>query len=67
MGAEPVYTSRIRIKRLEGPIRLAHLPIKQDPITFGIHSEIAEHYGLDPDKYPPFPATLDYVVASAGG
>jgi hypothetical protein len=32
-----------------------------------VHSEIAEHYGVDPQEYPPNATTLDYVVAAAAG
>ena len=37
------------------------------PVVFGVHSEVAEHYGVSPDQYPPHATTLDYVVAAAGG
>jgi len=63
----PAYVSRVRIERLEGPQRLAHLPAKEEPVTFGVHSEVAEHYGVGPEDFPPSPTTLDYVVAAAGG
>ena len=65
--AEPAYVSRVRIERPGGPQRLAHLPAEEHPITFGVHSEVAEHYGVPPDAFPPHATTLDYVVAAAGG
>jgi uncharacterized OsmC-like protein len=34
---------------------------------FGVHSEVAEHYGVDPDVHEPQATTLDYVVAAAAG
>ena len=61
------YTSRVRIERVVGPVRKAHLPAEREPVTFGVHSEIAEHYKVPPDKYPQRATTLDYVVAAAGG
>lgn len=64
---EPAYVSRVRIDRLGGPQRLAHLPGEEAPVAFGVHSEIAEHYGVSPEDFPPHAATLDYVVAAAGG
>ena len=67
MTDEPVYVSRVRIERLGGPQRLAHLPAEDEPIAFGVHSEVAEHYGADPERFPPRATTLDYVVAAAGG
>jgi len=62
-----VYTSRVRIERQIGPIRLAWLPAEKEPVVFGVHSEVAEHYKVPPEKFPPHATTLDYVVAAAGG
>ena len=67
MSSEVVYTSNIRIERVKGPLRRAYLPQKEEPTFFGVHSEIAEHYNVDPNLHKPHPATLDYVVAAAGG
>ena len=67
MGEVRVYTSQVRIERLQGPLRRAWLPAEEEPILFGVHSEIAAHYGVDPDDVPPHATTLDYVVAAAGG
>ena len=64
---EPAYTSRVRITREGGPQRFAYLPAQEDPVAFGVHDEVAEHYGVSPDRIPPRPTTLDYVVAAAGG
>jgi hypothetical protein len=61
------YTSRVKIERLGGPERLAHLPAEDEPVPFGVHSEVAEHYGVDPDQFPPHASTLDYLVAAAAG
>jgi len=65
--SEVAYTSRVRIERLGGPQRLAYLPAEAEPIAFGVHSEVAEHYGADPSKITPHAATLDYVVAATAG
>ena len=61
------YTSRVRIERQVGPLRLAYLPAEKDPVRFGVHSEVAAHYKVPPEKFPPCATTLDYVVAAAGG
>jgi len=37
------------------------------PVKFGVHSEIAEHYGVDPQVHEPHATTLDYVVAATAG
>ena len=65
--SEPAYISNVRIERLGGPQRLAYIPATDEPVHFGVHSEVAEHYGTDPEKFPPEPTTLDYVVAAAAG
>ena len=67
MEDEIVYTSNARIERIKGTYRLAHLPVEPDPIPFGVHAEIAEHYKTDMSKTTPHAATIDYLVAAAGG
>ena len=67
MSDDTVYTSKVRIERLRGPVRRAHLPAEPEPVTFSVHSEIAEHYGVPPEAFPPHATTIDYVVAAAGG
>ena len=67
MSEETVYTSRVRIERLTGPVRRAWLPAESAATMFGVHSEIAAHYGVDPELFAPHATTLDYVVAAAGG
>jgi hypothetical protein len=62
-----VYTSRVRIERQGGPVRLAYLPAENEPVVFGVHSEVAQHYKVSPEAFPPRATTLDYVVAAAGG
>ncbi len=66
-SAKVAYVSKVRIERQRGPIRLAYLPAESEPVTFGVHSEVAEHCKLSPEAYPPRATTLDYVVAAAGG
>jgi hypothetical protein len=66
--SEPAsYTSHVRIERVKGPLRRAYLPAETQPVLFGVHSEIAAHYGVDPAVHEPHAATLDYVVAAAAG
>ena len=67
MKNQVVYTSNARIERIKGPLRRAYLPQVKDPVKFGVHSEVAEHYGMDPSVYEPQATTLDYVVAAAAG
>lgn len=67
MNEEIVYTSNVRIERVKGANRRAYLPAEGTPVWFGIHSEIAEHYGADIDSGEAHAATLDYLVAAAAG
>jgi hypothetical protein len=65
--SELAYISRIRVEPVEGKIRRAHLPIQEEPVLFGVHSEVAEHYGVSPEQVEPHDTTLDYLVAATGG
>ncbi len=67
MEEEIVYRSRARIERVKGPLRRAYLPASEEPVTFGVHSEIAEHYGVSPAVHKPVTATIDYLVAATAG
>jgi uncharacterized OsmC-like protein len=65
--ADVAYISRVKIELVEGKIRRALIPGKEEPVLFGVHSEVAEHYGVSPNQEEPHPSTLDYLVAAAGG
>ena len=63
---EVSYVSKVRIERVKGSLRKAHLPAEPEPVVFGVHDEVAEHYKAAPG-YEPHATTLDYVVAAAAG
>ena len=65
--SEPVYVSEVRIERREGPIRAAHLPGESDPVVYGVHGAVAEHYGVPEGKFPTHATTLDHVVGATAG
>ncbi len=67
MSDEVVYTSRVRIERIRGPLRRAYLPAETEPTYFSTHSQIAEHYKHDPSVHEERASTLDYVVAATAG
>lgn len=67
MNDQVVYTSRVKIERIKGPLRRAYLPQEDQSVLFGVHSEIAAHYGVDPQVHAPHATTLDYIVAAAAG
>jgi hypothetical protein len=64
---EVAYISKVTIVRERGPRRSAQLPGREEPVTFGVHGEVAEHYGVAPEDFPPDATTIDYLVAAAGG
>ena len=65
--SDVVYEAQIRIERVEGPLRMAYLPAEDEPVAFGVHGAIAEHYGVSPDVSSPHATTIDYLIAAAGG
>lgn len=64
---EVVYTSTVRIERVRGPLRRAHLPAEREPILFGVHDQVADHYGVERGGEAEHATTLDYIVAAAAG
>lgn len=67
MNDDVVYRSHVRIERIKGPLRRAYLPEKEDPVHFGVHSEVAEHYKVDMNQHDAHSTTLDYLTAALGG
>lgn len=65
--ADVVYTSHVRIERVKGPVRKAYLPAETEPVIFGVHSAVAEHYKVPPAVFEPRATTLDYIVAATAG
>lgn len=65
--ADVVYRSEVTIERVGGPVRRAYLPGEPQPVVFGVHGAVAEHYKIAPGSVEPHATTLDYVVAAAAG
>ena len=65
--SEVVYRSEVRIERVKGPVRKAHLPAESEPVIFGVHGAVAAHYKVPATIAEPRATTLDYVVAAAAG
>lgn len=40
---------------------------EKEPVAFGVHGAIARHYVRDLNIIEPHAATLEYIVAAAGG
>lgn len=65
MSDEVAYESRVRIEKLEGSHRKAWIEPFGEPLDFGVHGAVAEHYGSTSEE--PHPTTLDHVVAAGVG
>lgn len=65
--ADVVYRSEVRVERVKGPLRRAHLPAEAEPVLFGVHGAVARHYKVPAGAVEPHATTLDYVVAAAAG
>ena len=66
--SDVTYTSKVRIERRKGPLRIAHLPGEAQPVFFSVHGAIAAHYKIDPAKLSEsHAATIDYVIAATAG
>jgi hypothetical protein len=65
--SEVVYRSEVRIERVKGPLRRAYLPAEDNPVLFGVHGAVAEHYKVPAGASEPHATTLDYIVAAAAG
>ncbi len=65
--SDVVYRSHVRIERVKGPVRRAYLPAEPEPVVFGVHGAVAEHYKVPPTVLEPHATTLDYIVAAAAG
>lgn len=64
---EVKYVSKVEVEPVGGKVRRAFVPGEEEPVLFGVHSEVAEHYGVSQEDEEPHASTLDYVVAAAGG
>jgi hypothetical protein len=65
--SDAVYRGKIRMERVGGPVRRAWLPAEPEPVIFGVHGAIAEHYGVPAGAIAPHATTIDYVIAAAAG
>lgn len=64
---EVAYVSEVRIEREGGPIRRAYLPGEQEPVVYGAHGKVREHYGYPAGEFPDHATTLDHVVGATAG
>lgn len=55
------------LSKIVNPIRRAYLPAETQPVIFGVHGAVADHYKVPPSVLEPHATTLDYVVAATAG
>ncbi|MBI4454395.1 MAG: hypothetical protein HY644_00680 [Acidobacteria bacterium] len=60
-----ITISRSKIYQDKRPIRRAYIASFQEPVRYGVHSDIKEFYKMEPDE--EFPSTLDHVVSAVAG
>ncbi len=66
--SEVVYTSKSRLERKRGPLRIAYLPGEAQPVVYSVHGAIAEHYKVKPEMLQESHATtIDYVISATAG
>jgi hypothetical protein len=66
--SEVVYTSKSRIERKRGPLRIAHLPGESEPVIYSVHGAIAEHYKMNPAMLTEsHSSTIDYGISATTG
>jgi hypothetical protein len=65
--SEVTYVSEVRIEREGGPDRRGYLPGERDPVLYGMHGAVADHYGYEPGTFRDRATTLDHVVGAAAG
>ena len=66
--SDVVYTSKSRIERRKGPLRIAYLPGEAQPVMFSVHGAIAEHYKVDAASLQQsHSSTIDYVISATAG
>ena len=62
---EVIHTSKVRLVRDVGPVRRAFIEHFEDPVYYGVHSGIADFYGVQPQH--EYPATLDHMISAVAG
>ena len=60
-----LYRAEVTVGLGGGPDKVATLPAGEAPVVMGAHGALAEHLGVDAERFPPRSSTIDYVVAAA--
>jgi len=62
-GPQVLMHSLVRVEVTEGPDKLVWLPTEAQPVSMGMHDELAAHYKAAPG-FSPRASTLDYVIGA---
>ena len=62
---ELVHTSHVRIVQQKRPLREAYIEHFTEAVHYGVHTAIADFYGLQPEQ--EYPSTLDHIIGAVGG
>jgi hypothetical protein len=62
-----MYVSHVRVERIRGPLRAGRGARICRAVYFGVHDEIADHYGVPRGSDAERTTTLDHVVAATAG
>ena len=60
-----IHTSKVSNEQLQRPIRHAFIEHFEEPTYYGVHTAIADFYGVTPET--EYPSTLDHIIAAVGG
>ncbi len=62
---KPIHTSHIRIVQDRRPLRRAYIEHFEEPTLYGVHTAIADFYGVKPET--EYPSTLDHLIGAVAG
>ena len=62
---EVIHTSHARVIQDKRPVRRAYLEHFEEPVYYGVHTAIADFYGVNPSE--EYPATLDHIIGAVAG
>lgn len=46
------YVSEVRVEREGGPVRRGYLPAEDEPVMYGAHGAVRDHYGYPEGSTP---------------
>ena len=62
---ELIHTSHVRVVQDKRPVRRAFIENFDEPFYYGVHSGVADFYGVNPEV--EYPSTLDHIIGAVGG